>query len=197
MRNRMTKEQADQILSPFIPTINSSIKKGFSDFINGHGRYSKKKSLELKGRTKATLIHNYIIERIRKSFEDVPQVTVKEYRGVFGLHLRNQLFIRFNKFNSRLEPSKAKTKQRVRFENQQTVIPGFPRKPLFLYAGYTFSSSMTGIESINIANRFKGKHEWIMEVFNHRPAQCQMTISSQPQEKLVKVKQVSKLRKAS
>ncbi|HXA01898.1 MAG TPA: hypothetical protein VNW99_07920 [Cytophagaceae bacterium] len=196
MRNRLTKEQAEQILSPFIPTITGSVKKGFRDYINSCARYSEKRSLELKARTKATMIHNLIIERIREAFEDAPGITVKEYRDVFGLHFRNQVFIRFNKFNSRLEPTKARTKQRTRFENQQTVIPGFPRKPMFLYAGYTFTPSMTGIGSINISCRFKGNKEWMMEIFSHKPVQRQIAIG-EPQEKLVKVKQTNKLRKAS
>lgn len=196
MRNRLTKEQAEQILSPFIPTINSSIKKGFSDYINSCARYTEKRSLELKARTKASVIHNLIIERIREAFEDVPNVTVKEYRGVFGLHFRNQLFIRFNKFNSRLEPSQARTKQRQRFENQQTVIPGFPRKPLFLYAGYTFTPTMTGISSINISCRIKGSQEWMIEAYSFKPKQLPIR-EQKPQEKLVKVKQAKGLRKAS
>jgi hypothetical protein len=198
MRNRLSKEQAEVILSPFIPTITRNIKKGFSDYINGCARYNKKNSLELNSRTLANTIHNYIIERIRLAFEDEPGVTVKMYKGVFGLHFRNQLFIRFNKFNSKLQPSKARTKQRLRIENQQTVIPGFPRKPMFLYAGYTFTSSMTGIRSINISCRLKGREEWMMEVFSHMPIQRQITIEeSAPQEKLVRVKQINRLRKAS
>lgn len=187
----MSREQAEEILSPFIPKITASIKKGFTDYMDmvGYDSYTKERVLGFNGRTKAALIQNLIIERIRENFFGVAGVAAKEYNGVFGLHIKNQLFIRFNKFNTRLQPTKAKTRQRKKLENQQTVIPGFPRKPMFLYAGYTFTSSMTGIGSIHISSRLKEKEEWRMDVYHHLPAQ--MIIPEEVsirQEKLVKVK---------
>jgi hypothetical protein len=195
----MSREQVEEIISPFLSTITSSIKKGFTDYMDmvGYDSYTKERVLGFNGRTKATLIHNLIIERIRENFAGVTGITAKEYKGVFGLHIRGQLFIRFNKFNSRLQPTRAKTKQRIKFENQQTVIPGFPRKPMFLYAGYTFTSSMTGIGSIHIASRLKEKEEWRMDVYNHLPVQMSIPeVTTIRQEKLVKIKK-QKISRAS
>ena len=199
MRNRMSKGQAEQILSPFIPKIISSIKKGFTDYMEmvAYDCYSKERVLSFNGRTKANLIHNLIIERIRESFKNEKGTSAKEYNGVFGLYFKNQIFIRFNKFNSKLQPSRARTIQHRKFENQQTVIPGFPRKPMFLYAGYTFTHSMTGIGSIHLSCRIKGKQEWIIHLYNHLPVQLSIPEPSPLQEKLVKVKQTYRIRKAS
>lgn len=194
----MTKEEAEKILTPYFPHINESIQKGFMDYKDmiTFDTFSKRRIIGFNARTKATMIQNLIIERIKETFADVKGVTVKDFKGVFGLHFKNQIFIRFNKFNSKLEPSRARTKQRIRFENQQTVIPGFPRKPLFLYAGYTFAPSLTGIGSIYISCRIKGKQEWIMEIFNSATIN-QTPIIFETKERLVKVKSNVKLKKAS
>jgi hypothetical protein len=69
---------------------------------------------------------------------------------------------------------------------------------MFLYAGYTFTNSMTGIGSINISCRLRGKQEWMMEIFSHLPIHRQITLEeNKPKEKLVKAKQTNRLRKAS
>lgn len=199
MRNRMTRDEAEIILSPYYEKISNSIKRGFTDYMDmvGYDCYTKKRIIGFNARTKACLIQNLIIERIKENFAGVKGVTAKEHKGVFGLHFRNQAFIRFNKFNSRLEPCRARTKQRQKYDNQQTVIPGFPRKPIFLYAGYTFTDSMTGIGSIHLTCRIKGKHEWYIDLYNHLPQQMSIPEIEVKQEKLVKVKNQYRIKKAS
>ncbi|SFX61241.1 hypothetical protein [Cytophaga hutchinsonii] len=202
MRLKLSLEESEMVLAPHLSKLTSSIKKGFTDYMDlvGYDCYSKERIITFNSRTKATLIQNLILERIKENFANVPGVACKEYKGVFGLLIGNQIFIRFNKFNKRLEPAKAKTTQSKKFEKQQTVIKGFPRKPMFLYAGYTFTSSMTGIGSIHLALRVKGHQEWIKELFNGLAIQqpiANLTPVIEKPAKRVRVKQTVQIQQAS
>jgi hypothetical protein len=166
MRNIPTEQEAERILSPYYGQITDSIKRGFADYadIIGYDCYSKSRILPVDAKTRAGFINMLIRNRISESFKKMSGVTAKDYNGIFGLHFRNQLLLRFKKFNARLAPSRSATRQTRKIDNQQTVIPGFPRKPTFLYVGYTFKSGMSGIENIYLSLRVKGKREWIMDI---------------------------------
>lgn len=71
---------------------------------------------------------------------------------------------------------------------------------MFLYAGYTFTSSMTGIGSIHLALRVKGHQEWIKELFNGLAIQqpiANLTPVIEKPAKRVRVKQTVQIQQAS
>jgi hypothetical protein len=202
MRRIMTMDEAESILSPWFLQIANCVKKGFTDYVDmiGYDSYSKNRFLKMHPRTRATMIHNLVAERISEGFKDVPEVVVKEIRGVFGLYFKNQAFIRFKKFNSRLAPAKSSTRQGTRIENHQTVIPGFPRRPTILYAGYTFNQSMTAIAGIYISSRAK-ECNWVLDISRFAAAEQQTipfaSVNADRNKKRVTVKAGLQLRKIS
>lgn len=202
MRQVLTKEEAQKILAPYFDKISGSIQKGFTDYLEmvGFDCYSKRRILDFNPRTKAALINNLIAVRVAESFSGKKGFTAKEYNGVFGLNLKSQFLIRFKKFNQNLSPARSRTHQTRKIENQQTVIPGFPRKPTFLYAGYTFTKDMTGIASIYLALRVNGRREWIMDITKQEQDQKVIPFSSvkgKSKKARVTVKPTVKKRKAS
>jgi hypothetical protein len=201
MRTIIEMKKAERILSAYFPVIASSAKEGFADYLDMI-RYTcqeKNRLISFNSRTKATLIHNLITERIAENFKSKRIVKAKECNRIFGLFFKDRFFLRFKKFNSRLAPSVSPTRQTIRYEGQQCTIPGFPKQVTLLYVGYTFNSTMTGIGNIYISCRVKGSPKWMIDFSKHlSPGAKEISFSAYNKSKnKIKVRQLSNLRKAS
>jgi hypothetical protein len=166
MRRIIEMKKAERLLSPYFPLLAVSVETAFIDYVEmvQSGCKAQNKPVSLNARSKATIIQNLVTCRIADNFKNIHGISAKEYRNVFGLYFKDQFFLRFKKFNRSLSPSLSLSKQTKKYESQQCTIPGFPRKATLLYVGYTFNSTMTGVDKLYISCRVNGQSEWIFDV---------------------------------
>jgi hypothetical protein len=151
-RTILPYEKAIKVLEPYSEKITESIYQGFDDFqkvsnqmMDITGGY-----LKTERRTKACLIHDLIRNRVTKNFEAIENVETRDFNGIFGLKLGDELFIRFKKMNPDYSSSSVQTKQTKKYLNQMS-IEGFPEEHTFLYAGYIPDDAWTSVKGIYLA----------------------------------------------
>jgi len=169
MRQILSKDEAIKVLKPFFETIANSVKSGFMDYqdMMSHDAETKHRILKIGSATQSSLINGLIIERIKENFKDVKGATPKHYNyGLFALHIKSQVLLRFKKFNSNFAPVVSKSNQALKISKQHTVIAGFPRKATFLYIGYTYNKDLTGLK-VFVSLRVKGERKWIYDFTHH------------------------------
>lgn len=152
----------------FLDTIHkdlvASIQNGFGDWlkIREHVNTFEGGPVNYKSRTKAGIIHDHIEKFVRATFEGKEGIVVDDYKGVFGINLQDELFIRFKKMDKEYSVSSFYTSQHSKYM-KQFQIEGFPEKPTFLFAGYIPDRTWSSIKGVYVACWIGNVLEWVDE----------------------------------
>ncbi|MCH2042620.1 MAG: hypothetical protein MK212_00645 [Saprospiraceae bacterium] len=173
-RKILSLESAHNILEPYLEDLVASIRNGFEDYLKiSQYAQSFENKISYKVRTKASIIHEHISGHLSANFQKYPDVTAKEWNNIFGLKIKNDLFLRVKKLNPDYSITSYMTKQAKDYLRQLS-IPGFPEEPTLLIAGYIPEYNWSGIRDICITC-WDGEHlRWIFDVEQYAAEQIEL-----------------------
>lgn len=163
MRQIINPVAAFTILQDHLDNLATSIQQGFDDWV-----LKEKLSAEAGiptgslSRTKATVIHNCIMNRVAELYTGGETPLAKHYNRIFGIPLSEELFVRFKKFKNDLSVANHSSGQNSAYTNQQPIL-GIPAIN-YLYAGYTVDPTFTDISGIYIVCRFANEVLWYTDL---------------------------------
>jgi len=158
-----TLEESKLILKPVHKVLVECIENGFYDYLKINDFVNENLSfVDLKARTKGSLIHDLIRSKVIQEFSGYENLEVGEFNKVFGINLQNELFIRFKKMDKNFNVSSLITKQHKKYLGQQQII-GFPKEPTLLFAGYIPNETWTSLNGIYLACWNGNVLEWYDE----------------------------------
>ena len=125
-------------------------------------------------------------------FEGDTEVRTGNFNGVFGIQIKDNIFIRFKKINKDFGTSNILTKQTSDYKNQ-IEIPGIPEATTLLYAGYLPDLTWTSLKNIYIFCKLGDNLMWQIglngyveqNIINFKPSGSEEEVTIQ---KRVKVK---------
>ena len=99
-RQILRLKEANVFLESIHKDLVLSIRNGFGDWlkIREHVNTFEGGPVNYKPRTKAGIIHDHIEKYVRTTFEGKEGIVVDDFKGVFGINLQDELFIRFKKW---------------------------------------------------------------------------------------------------
>jgi hypothetical protein len=163
-RQILRLKEARLILERVRKDLMLSIQNGFGDWlkIREYANTFAGGPVNYKPRTKAGIIHDHIEKYIRFAFAEKEGVIVDDYKGVFGINLQDELFIRFKKMDKEYSVRNYPTSQHSKYM-KQSQIEGFPEKPTLLFAGYIPDRSWSNIKGVYVACWIGNVLEWVDE----------------------------------
>lgn len=167
------KDYSFKRIKPFIEGIDillaDATSNAYSDFIQQkrHLIQLSNISYELKPRTEANWIHDYICGQVKHRFNKNGIVRWEEINDLFGIRIDDHFFIRFKKIridrNEMPYTSNVRTKQQ-KMISKQISPPCFPEKMVFLTCGYKPNELKTEIESIYVFCSLGKEVKWIYDL---------------------------------
>lgn len=173
-------EQVDaiQFLQPHLFGIHGIVSGGWNDYMSC---YPDVHRLIHSSITRASIVHDHIIDRASRYLQTQPGVRLHEVKGLKALVIDDQYAIRFKKLDesgiSRNQPTK-----QVQDFREQIPLPGI-HTVYNLEAGYVLDKLETGIAKICITCPNGGRNYWeyeiqdtgatvsaIRDLFNERPS---------------------------
>lgn len=149
------------------------IRAGFQDWIQIRSFVNMLEGVvvDYKPRTKAGIIHEHIKKYSKRTFEQIDDIVLGEFNGVFGLVVKNELFIRFKKMDKGFSVNSYFTLQHKKYL-AQAQIEGFPETPTFLFAGYIPDRTWSEILGVYVACWVNDRLEWVDEFGNYSSQQA-------------------------
>ena len=142
---------------------------------------------------KAGIIHDHIEKYVRSTFTERKDVLVDDFNGVFGVVLRDALFVRFKKMDSTYSVKNLYTTQHKKYL-KQGQIDKFPSEPTFLFAGYIPDRTWSLIKGVYVACWIGDILEWVDEFGRYTAEQATLDFDQKENktikeiEKRIKVK---------
>lgn len=172
-------QNSKDIIEPFHSELVQCIQKGFDDFVKINELISNNSTyyVGFQPRTKACIIHDMIRAKTLDVFSGRDNLDIGEYNKVFGINIRNKLFVRFKKMDRKFGISAYQTPQHKKYLAQKDII-GFPNEPTFLFAGYIPNHSWTSLDGIYLACWNGDVLEWYDEAGNYSYEQFSLDFSS-------------------
>lgn len=163
-RQILRLKEANVFLESIHKDLVLSIRNGFGDWlkIREHVNTFEGGPVNYKPRTKAGIIHDHIEKYVRTTFEGKEGIVVDDFKGVFGINLQDELFIRFKKMDKEYSVRSYPTSQHSKYM-KQSQIEGFPEKPTLLFAGYIPDRSWSNIKGVYVACWIGNVLEWVDE----------------------------------
>ena len=162
-----TLEQSKELIAPIYEEVINCVRSSFTDFIKLKDLLDQNLGyVEFQKRTKGCIIHDFITNKVSATFSDNPNVTIGTFNKVFGIVLKDALFLRFKKMDKDYKVSSFKTRQHKQFMHQHQ-IDGFPETPTFLFAGYIPNSTWTDLDGVYLACWNGDVLEWYDEAGNY------------------------------
>ena len=183
-RQIVNLKQAQSTLECIHSDLVESIQNAFGDWlkIRVFSNSLNGGVLNYKARTKAGIIHDHIEKYIRSTLDSKEGCTLVSISGVFGIILKNELFIRFKKMDNSYSPANFKTQQNTKYM-QQGQIPGFPEKPTLLFAGYIPDKTWMSIKGVYVACWVGKTLEWVDEFGKYTSEQTKMDFDFETNKK--------------
>jgi hypothetical protein len=130
---KASRSQAQSELAPYADRLFRCIQDAVRGYLGEHGwlayRYSR--------RTEASIIHDYMVARVKSEFDGEPGVTWVQRRGLFLLIVGNSYLIKLKKHDRRLRTHNISTQLSFDFLSQrQLELPGMPPAATNLHLGY-------------------------------------------------------------
>ena len=160
----LSQQQVSDLAGTYFAPIADVIQQAFQDYLDSlRGINSMGIKTNLKARTSASLIHDFIQIRAREKFAHEPHIKVDEFNGMFGLLISKRLFVRFKKLTPEMKTSNVSTGQTELFNKQQLEIPGTD-KVTMLTAGYVPDVTWTIIQSIFLTCKINDELVWYKDL---------------------------------
>jgi len=155
----LMKSVAQSILEPYIEMLDIIIQTAFD-------RYHKQPDKhEHTPRSRASLIHDFMIINAESEFINYPGVSIHDSRGLVLFNFGDEIMLRFKKMDRRLRPANIPTQQALAFE-EQGQLPLFQNYPpaTHVTAGYVPNDAWTQIDQ-KIITCYKGNElEWVLPI---------------------------------
>jgi len=117
--------------------------------------------VDLSPRSKASIVHDFIVAEARKLFSDDPEIQMKVLRGLFILDF-GKVQLRFKKLNKQLRPQSIPTNQTRAFMIQGD-LPGIPLATKVI-AGYKLDDFQKNIQCIAVICPYGQQCAWYFEL---------------------------------
>jgi len=117
--------------------------------------------VDLTPRSRASIVHDFIVSGARKHFLSDSDVQFVTHRGLFIIDF-GRVQLRFKKFNGQLRPQSIPTNQTKAFMIQEE-LPGFPL-PTKLTAGYKLDNIQQNIDCIAVVCFSDDRCAWFFEL---------------------------------
>jgi hypothetical protein len=194
-RQIVNLKQAQSTLECIHSDLVESIQNAFGDWLKIR-EFSNSLGggvLNYKARTKAGIIHDNIEKYIRSTLDTKEGCIVGSFGGVFGIILKNELFIRFKKMDDSYSTKNFKTKQHTKYMHQGQ-IKGFPDIPTFLFAGYIPDKTWMTIKGVYVACWVGNTLEWVDEFGKYTTEQTQIDFDSNEKDVFKVIEQRIKIK---
>lgn len=129
-------------LGSYLGIIRSCIKKGWDDYMS----LSIEHRMKHTTRSRASLVHDYIVYAARQSFDGIADARLVEINKLFMVTFGADIGLRFKKLDECFHSSGIPTQQRLDFMCQDD-LPGI-ESVTHLEAGYSLNPLQTAIEGI-------------------------------------------------
>ena len=182
------------MLKKYLTAIRKVIFKGFSDYPVNYGHVSFKHH----PRSRATLIHDHIIDAAKETFSAFPEIHFIKgaLRNLFDVE--DKIVLQFKKLKRSLISSNYPTQLALAFQLQESItgLPGISPKLPRLTAGYVPSTDFTKIDGIYVTYAEGKKLKWFLDVTNEDdqvlPFQIPDTTTQNVPKKRTKPKKLDK-----
>lgn len=184
----IAKEDAQEVLTPYISRLNKVIVGNINYYYNGP-QYAAVRH-QHSPRTDASICHDLIINGLRTEFEGTPFVRFVTKKGLFMMIIREVVVLRFKKFNDKLLSSGIRTQQAMFYNLQDTIsleLDGMPPDGL-LHIGYIPNELETGVGEIHVTYRYGDVNVWSWDITSEQ-------VSDVVPYPLVVAKDTTKIRK--
>jgi len=168
----ITKERAQEILTPYVGKIRSCVKGSVERYFSGHEFASVRHILSK--RSDASNCHDLIVDAIMRDFENVPRTKCFYTNKLFLLTIEDYVVLRFKMFDQGLLSHGIHTQQLISFNHQEMQqlefeVPDMPPNGL-LYVGYCLNQLRTGVEGVYITCRFGNHNVWEWDITEEQTA---------------------------
>lgn len=194
-RQILRLKEAQPILQTVHQDLLHVIRSGFGDWlkIREHSGTFDGGPVNYKPRTKAGIIHDHTEKYVRGHFSGREGIVVADFNGVFGMVLRDELFIRFKKMDSTYSVRSLYTHQHTEYM-KQGQIDGFPQKPTFLFAGYIPDKTWSVIKGIYVACWISDTLEWVDEFGKYAAEQAILDFDQKENKAISQIEKRIKLK---
>lgn len=160
MKQLVKKEEASQIIAPYLPIF----KESYDVALNYMQRVFAEVRQPLFQRTKATLLHNLVVNEICKRLENDPRIRIVEQYETITLVIDEKLFGRFKKLNDEGLASNIQTDRSDAIINQQLEL-AFPDVPAItgIDIGYVIDAAWSTFDSLSVVCRKNDAIKWLIE----------------------------------
>lgn len=130
----------------------------FGDLYKPEARMLHRKS------TRASCIHDHILGRVSRGFQDVSGSRMLAKRGLHLLHIRDAMVVRFKKLDAQKRPRNIQTQQTIDFMKQ---LPHFGAATATnVIVGYELNPAATACKSVAIVCPGEKANEWEWELLD-------------------------------
>jgi hypothetical protein len=169
---KVTKEVAEKKLEPHATKIQGCILMGINEYQTEYSKYHYLHS----ARSRASLVRDHIVEKIKQAFDGNKGVNIIDKRGLFLLSI-DGFVIRFKKLNKNFKTSNIQTQQTLRFSNQ-LEIEGLYKPITNLNAGYIANEFWSDFECL-ITCPNGNRLDWVINIPKKVSTTPIITISTQ------------------
>lgn len=159
--NPLTVEEAADVLAEHRDDIRDVLQNGWSRW-----RKLVQSDTELavivSGRTRASLVYDFIRYEATNHFDGLPGVVISEGRGILLLTFDERLLLRFKKFRSKgLKTSGIPTQQARNFAAQ--TLPGMEQLT-HIVAGYLPDEAGIDLDKVAITCSIANEMQWVIDL---------------------------------
>jgi hypothetical protein len=155
----ISKTSAEHILRRRLKKIRDCIFLSFGKWKSGH----QGNGLILTPRSRASVIHDYMVAFARDFFKDDPGIRIFARRGLSLMNIDDSLLLRFKKLDAEKRSRNIPTQQTHLFR-AQLELPGIPAELTHLEAGYVLNELQTALDGVYITCPNGNRLEWFMDL---------------------------------
>jgi hypothetical protein len=160
-----TRDQAETDLRPYAERFLRCIREAVLQYLDEHGRLAYRYSK----RTQASIIHDYMVDRIKAEFDGEPGVTWRLARNLFVLNVHNKYLIKLKKHDRAFKTSNIMTQLTFDWLTQkQLELPGMPDPATHLHLGYQPGYTLASSTYV-ITCRDGSVIEWVWPLMEAEP----------------------------
>jgi hypothetical protein len=167
----ITKQEAQQILQPYIATLRNSVKTSVNKYYSG-SEFAPVRHL-LSKRSDASNCHDLIVDTIKNEFDNTSRTHYFYKNNLFLLTIEGRIALRFKMFDLNLLSHGIATQQLISFNNQEIEQIEFNDMPPdgLLHVGYCVNPLRTGVENVHITYRYGNNNLWEWDITEEQIAQ--------------------------
>lgn len=158
----VTRDEALRILAPYLETIRRCVRTGVDHYLT---QVPPEARAWYSARTRASIIHDAIVQSAYHEFSAIPGVQLENRRGYLEVIIDGRLRLRWKKLNAGLRPRNIPTQQTYEFMHQlQFDFPDAPPSLTNIIAGYRWNTTQTDILGVYIVCPNGATNAWHIDV---------------------------------